>query len=172
LLQKQAAGVAAELLHEDYAYVFEAYWDLWSPSQGGARWVETPTLVRFVAHGAHFEDGAAAETGHIQVDFGLDAPFLHEELALTAEAEEHVRNNVHKLVEFTALVEKNAGATGRLLWSESEENLAQKLIARLQKSQLINHGGQRGFGLKFPVSSAVLILVLPASPCILSLAAA
>jgi len=40
---------------------------------------------------------------------------------------------VHRLVEFAAKVEKNAGATGRLLWSESEENLAQKLIARLQK---------------------------------------
>ena len=38
-----------------------------------------------------------------------------------------------RLVEFTAKVEKNSGATGRLLWSESEENLAQKLIARLQK---------------------------------------
>jgi len=30
---------------------------------------------------------------------------------------------------------KNAGATGRLLWSESEENLAQKLINRLQRVQ-------------------------------------
>ena len=39
------------------------------------------------------------------------------------------------LVEFTAKVEKNSGATGRLLWSESEENLAQKLITRLQRSQ-------------------------------------
>ena len=130
---EQAAGVAVELLHEDYAYVFEAYWDLWSPSEVSAVWVETPTLVRFIAQGAQFEDGATAETGHIQVDFGLDVPFLHEELSLTSEAEEHVRNNVHKLVQFTALVEKNADATGRLLWSESEENLAQKLIARLQK---------------------------------------
>jgi hypothetical protein len=130
---EQAAGVAAELLHEDYAYVFEAYWDLWSPAQHGGHWVETPTLARFIAQGAQFEEGAADETGHIQIDFGLDAPFLHEELALTPEAEEHVKGNVHKLVEFTALVEKNGGATGRLLWSESEENLAQKLIARLQK---------------------------------------
>jgi hypothetical protein len=130
---EQAAGVAVELLHEDYAYVFEAYWDLWSPAERGGEWVETPTLVRFIAQGAQFEDGAAAETGHIQVDFGLDAPFLYEELSLTPEAEAHVRNNVHKLVQFTALVEKNAEATGRLLWSESEENLAQKLIARLQK---------------------------------------
>jgi hypothetical protein len=89
--------------------------------------------VRFVVQGAQFEDGAAAETGNIQVDFGLDAPFLHEELALTAQAEERVKANVQKLVQFTALVEKNAEATGRLLWSESEENLAQKLIARLQR---------------------------------------
>ena len=130
---EQAAGVAVELLHEDYAYVFEAYWDLWSPSERGGDWVETPTLLRLIAQGAQFEEGAAAETGHIQVDFGLDAPFLYEELALTSEAEEHVKSNVHKLVQFTALVEKNAEATGRLLWSESEENLAQKLIARLQR---------------------------------------
>ena len=130
---EQAAGIAAELLHEDYAYVFEAYWDLWSPAEDGGKWVEAPTLVRFVAQGAQFEEGAADETGHIQVDFGIDTPFLHEEVALTSESEEHVKGNVHKLVEFTALVEKNAGVTGRLLWSESEENLAQKLIARLQK---------------------------------------
>lgn len=130
---EQAAGVAVELLHDDYSYVFEAYWDLWAPSTEGAAWVETPTLVRFIAQGALFEDGAAAETGHIQVDFGLDAPFLHEEVSLTPEAEQHVRDNVQRLVQFTALVETNAEATGRLLWSESEENLAQKLIARLQK---------------------------------------
>jgi hypothetical protein len=130
---EQAAGIAAELVHEDYAYVFEAYWDLWSPPERGGEWVQAPNLVRFTAQGAAFEEGAAAETGHIQVDFGLDAPFLHEELSLTAEAGDYVRGNVQRLVEFTAKVEKNAGATGRLLWSESEENLAQKLIARLQK---------------------------------------
>jgi hypothetical protein len=63
----------------------------------------------------------------------LDNSFLHEEVEFTSEAERNVRSNVHKLVEFTAKVEKNSGATGRLLWSESEENLAQKLIARLQR---------------------------------------
>ena len=130
---EQAAGAAAEFVHEDYAYVFEGYWDLWSPQAGGAEWVEIPTLVRFTAQGAAFEEGAAAATGHVQIDFGLDVPFLHEELSLTEAASEHVRENVQRLVAFTAKVEQNAGATGRLLWSESEENLAQKLIARLQK---------------------------------------
>jgi len=130
---EEAAGVAADLLHDDYAYIFEAYWDLWSPPERGKTWVLQPTLVQFIAQGAEFEEGAAADTGHIQIDFGLDTSFLHEELSLSEETEQHIRSNVHKLVEFTAKVEKNAGATGRLLWSESEENLAHKLIARLQK---------------------------------------
>jgi hypothetical protein len=65
----------------------------------------------------------------------LDTSFLHEEVEFTSQAELNIRSNVQKLVEFTAKVEKNAGATGRLLWSESEENLAQKLINRLQRVQ-------------------------------------
>lgn len=130
---EEAASMAADLLHDDYAYVFEAYWDLWSPPNSGDQWVLQPTVVRFIAQGTEFEEGAAADTGHIQIDFGLDTSFLHEELSLTAETEQRIRSNVYKLVEFTARAEKNAGATARLLWSESEENLAQKLIARLQK---------------------------------------
>jgi hypothetical protein len=132
---EQAVATVAEFLHEDLAYVFEAYWDLWTPPESGEKWRHLPSLVRVVAHGPEFEENAAAEAGHIQIDFGLDAPFLHEELALSAEAENRIRSNVHRLVEFTANVESKSGATGRLLWSESEENLAQKLINRLQKVQ-------------------------------------
>jgi hypothetical protein len=130
-----AAEVAAELIHHDYAYIFEAYWDLWTPPEGAEKWVLEPSLVRLIAQGMDFEDHTAEQTGHIQIDFGLDSSFLHEEVEFTSEAEQNIRSNVHKLVEFTAQVEKNAGATGRLLWSESEENLAQKLIARLQRVQ-------------------------------------
>jgi len=132
---EEAAEVVAELLHDDYAYVFEAYWDLWTPPEGAEKWVLEPSLVRLIAQGLEFEEHAAEETGHIQIDFGLDTPFLHEEIEFTSQAERNVRSNVQKLVEFTAKVEKNAEATGRLLWSESEENLAQKLIARLQRVQ-------------------------------------
>jgi hypothetical protein len=132
---EEAAAEVAELLHDDYAYIFEAYWDLWTPPEGAEKWVLEPSLIRLVAHGLEFEERAAEETGHIQIDFGLDSSFLHEEVELTSEAERNVRSNVQKLVEFTAKVEKNSGATGRLLWSESEENLAQKLINRLQKVQ-------------------------------------
>ena len=132
---EDAAEVAAELLHDDYAYVFEAYWDLWTPPKDGEKWALEPSLVRLIAHGMEFEEQTAGNTGHIQIDFGLDTPFLHEEVEFTSEAERNIRSNVHKLVEFTTQVEKNAGTTGLRLWSESEENLAQKLIARLQRAQ-------------------------------------
>jgi hypothetical protein len=91
--------------------------------------------VRFIVRGLEFDDGAFERDGHIQVDLGLDTPFLHEDLQLTSAAEAKVRANVQKLVEFTTRAEKNSGASARLLWSEAEENLAQKLVARLQKVQ-------------------------------------
>src|SRR6266403_1189191 len=49
-----------------------------------------PTTVRFIVRGAEFEEGEAQIQGEIQVDFGLDVPFLHEELDLTAELESRV----------------------------------------------------------------------------------
>jgi hypothetical protein len=86
-------------------------------------------------HGTEFDEGAYREEGHIEVDLGLDSTFLNEEIPLTIEAESHVQANIQKLVEFATKAEKNSGATGRLLWSELEENLAQKVIARLQRVQ-------------------------------------
>jgi len=132
---EEAAQVASDLLHDDYAYVFEAAWDLWSPPPSGEQWILQPVGVKFIARGAEFEEGESQHEGHVQVDFGFDTPFLHEEVEFTGEVESRVRANVHKLIEFTNKVEKNSGASARLLWSESEENLAQKLIARLQKVQ-------------------------------------
>jgi hypothetical protein len=133
LRPEEAVGVVADFLANDYAYVFEAHWDLWTPPSGAEKWIQYPSLVRTITHGVEFEENAASAAGHIQIDFGIDSPFLYEELDLSFEAENRIRSNVQRLVEFTANVEKNSGAVGRLLWSESEENLAQKLIARLQR---------------------------------------
>lgn len=136
---QRAAVLANEFLHADYAYELEALWDLWTPEIEGeldAKWVQQPQPVQFVAYGLEFDEGAFQQLGHIQIDFGLDTPFLHDEMeSLDRESEERVKANVQKLVNFTAAVEKKCGISGRVLWSESEENLAQKLIARLQKTQ-------------------------------------
>jgi hypothetical protein len=132
---EEALTIAADLVHDDYAYIFDAHWDLWTPDATGSEWSMAPAPVKFIAQGEEFDEGTYEQTGHLQIDFGLDSPFLQENVALTEETQIKVRGNVSKLVEFTMKAEKNTRANARLLWSESEENLAQKLIARLQKVQ-------------------------------------
>ncbi len=132
---EEAVVVAADLIHDDYAYVFDAYWDLWTPDERGQEWMLIPSLVKFIVQGEEFDNGISQETGHIEIDFGLDALFVQENVELTEETQAKIRDNVSKLVEFTKKSELNTRATSRRLWSESEESLAQKLVARLQKVQ-------------------------------------
>ena len=131
----QATLIVAELVHNDFAYVFEAHWDLWRPDASNANWVLEPALVKFIVQGEEFDEGAYQQTGHIEVDLGLDSYFLQPDTALNDQTRAKIRDNVAKLVEFSVNVEKNSGTSARLLWSESEESLAQKLVARLQKVQ-------------------------------------
>jgi hypothetical protein len=131
----QVTLIAAELIHDDYAYLFEAHWDVWIPDASTNHWVLAPVAVKFIVQGEEFDDGAYQQTGHIQVDFGLDSYFLQPESSLNEQTQAKIRDNVAKLVEFSVKVEKNSGASSRLLWSESDESLAQKLIARLQRVQ-------------------------------------
>jgi hypothetical protein len=132
---EEALVLAADLLHDDYAYVFDAHWDLWTPDENGQQWNLIPSLVKFIVQGEEFDDGIFQESGHIEVDFGLDSLFIQENVELTEATEAKIRDNVVKLVEFTKKAEMNTRASGRRLWSESEESLPQKLIARLQKVQ-------------------------------------
>jgi hypothetical protein len=131
----QATLIAAELIHDDFAYVFEAHWDLWTPDLSTANWVLEPATVKFIVQGEEFDEGACQQTGHIQIDFGLDSYFLQSETSLTDQTRAKIRDNVAKLVEFSNKVARNSGISSRLLWSESEESLPQKLIARLQGVQ-------------------------------------
>jgi hypothetical protein len=132
---EQAAEIATEFLQPDYAFLFECYWDLWMPEEGHEVPVLQPMLVRFVAHGVDFDEQAYLQEGHIRVDLGLDSPFLYEDEQWTTIVENQFRANVQQLVSFTQAVEKNCGISGRVLWSESDENLAEKLIERLQRMQ-------------------------------------
>jgi hypothetical protein len=135
---ERVLALAAEFLNDDNAYEVEANWDLWVPVQEGeldTNWQLQPQKVTFFAFAPQFDESAYQQNGHIQVDFGLDTPFLYEEEEFTEIVEKRIKTNVQKLVSFTTAVEKNCGISGRVLWSESDDNLAQKLIERLQKVQ-------------------------------------
>jgi len=134
---EEAVDLASEFAHDDFAFVFEAFWDLWVPNdeESGESWVQRPSAVRFLIHGVQFDDGIYTDDGHLEVDFGLDSSFLYEGLHLSPAIEKRLRANIAILVAFSNAVEKHGAVSGRVLWSESEENLAQKLLAKLQQTQ-------------------------------------
>ena len=99
-------------------------------------WKLRPHTVRILGFGPNFDMAGYEQNGHVLVDFGLDTPWVLETLedkALDFAAQLHIQQNVEKLLAFTLLVEKNCGISSRLLWTESGEPLAEKLIARLQR---------------------------------------
>ncbi len=131
-----AIAAAMENGHEDYAWEFELIWELWVPESApglDTMWRHEPCVVRVVAFGPEFDDHAYETNGHIRVDLGPDTPFLYEDMNLDQDAVQRVKQNVQRLVEFTNGVQKNGGISTRLLWSESGESLAKKLIERLQQ---------------------------------------
>ena len=150
---ENAVAEATEQLHDDMAYEFEMRWRLWSPeltetqpeadldpeyesSALDTLWKLQPATVRILGLGPQFDDASFEQNGHIRIDFGLDTPWLAETLAdeqLDEDATKHIQQNVEMLLAFTLSVEKNCGISSRLLWTESGEPLAQKLIDRLQR---------------------------------------
>jgi len=130
---------ATEQLYDDMAWEFEMKWQLWTPEAGGGdigldrAWKLEPATVRIIGFGPEFDDASFEQNGHIRVDFGLDSAFLLEEVDLDPVAAQRVQQNVEKLVAFTLSVEKHCGISSRLLWTESGESIAQKLVERLQR---------------------------------------
>ncbi|HEY4382592.1 MAG TPA: hypothetical protein VGN01_19770 [Acidobacteriaceae bacterium] len=99
-------------------------------------WKLRTHTVRVLGFGPTFDVAGFEQNGHLLVDFGLDTPWVLDSLddiPLDEEAQIHIQQNIEKLLAFTLLVEKNCGISSRLLWTESGEPLAEKLIARLQR---------------------------------------
>lgn len=141
---EHAVAECMELLHEDTAYEFEMKWQLWmhEGAEAGldAVWKKVPATVKFLAFGPEFDDSSFEQNGQIRVDFGLDRAWVFDEEDeayldedARAEAAAKIKENVEMLLAFTLSVEKHCGISSRLLWTESGEPLAEKLIARLQR---------------------------------------
>lgn len=126
-------------------------------------WRLEPRTLRILGFGPNFDAAAYEQNGHIRLDFGLDTPWVLDaldsdtveedrldddrdastdpydeadpELQHDTETIQRIQQNVEMLLALTLSIEKHCGISSRLLWTESGEPLAEKLIARLQRLQ-------------------------------------
>jgi len=156
---EEAVSLASEFLHEDYAYEAEMIWDLWArtdaaeaagdgqPSEQGdviSAWRAAPASVLLACLGPQFESEAPEDRADIQIRFGLDTPFLPPDGDAIAEddldfdpdeAEVRTRENLQQLVGFVHRLDEVLPLKKRVLWCDSGENLAEKILRAVTRDE-------------------------------------
>lgn len=171
------ASIAAEILHDDYAYEAEMKWDLWFPDDvrtairdvpdadseeefegndnvipinGKSQddgWRKEPVTVSISCLGPAFEIEESGDRPNILICLGLDTPFLPPEDVLVIDqdtddlevgddfedvdlelADVRGRENLQQLIALVHRLDESLPITKRLLWCESGENLAEKIL--------------------------------------------
>jgi hypothetical protein len=143
---QDAVDLASEFRHDDYAYEVEATWDLWVPTEPAAAldqdsasealsdqdWHLAPVAVTLACTGPNFDADSSDDRAHIQVNFGLDLPFVpdqgEDEEHFDDEADVRARQNLQQLIEFVHRLDEALPVEKRLLWCESGESLADKIM--------------------------------------------
>ncbi len=113
---------AQEFLHEDCAYQVEMRWDLY---QWASEWELKPSKVLIEVFGPEF-DSPRGE--HMRIDFGGDVLFLPQE---KSDQLRPVQSNIRSLLHYAQDLEDELPVDRRMLWSEEEENFAERLRAML-----------------------------------------
>ena len=133
-----AAALAAEFLHEDYAYEVELNWDVWVPREQERldQWEKVARPVSVACLGPQFEDEDTEDNPNLVLELGLDSLFLPENVnpEVLAEVLEGVagncyRENIAQLLGYVQRIENALPITRRLIWSSSGEDLAKRIRA-------------------------------------------
>jgi hypothetical protein len=131
-------ALAAEFLHEDYAYEAQLHWDVWVPGSSGAldQWERVPQIVSVACVGPRFESDAPEDRGDLQFNFGLDSIFLpegefesYEEEIRSGVAGSCYRENVAQFLQYIYRLQEKLPIERKLLWSGSGEDLGEQIRA-------------------------------------------
>lgn len=121
-------GMLREFDHADCAYIVEGRWEIWKYNNG---WKLTPARVSLTCFGPLFEND---ERDHVRIEFGPETNYLpHPRLPDSARA---VQSNLRGLLRFLEELEEALPVERKSLWSELEENFAERLEAALAEAEM------------------------------------
>jgi hypothetical protein len=123
-LVEEIVAVARESEHADCSYEVATSWDLWKLVDGD--WQLAPAPVSITCYGPLFPSEMGEQ---ILIELGPDYQFLPQ--PATSASLRPVRSNIRSLLHLTGDFEKSVLLDKRLLWSETGENLAERLAEAL-----------------------------------------
>lgn len=124
-----ALAAMRDFAQPDCACELELAWLLWR--YDGQAWEQVPHPLVCTSFGSDFAAGLAAQEGHVVVDFGLDEAFLAELAPWDAATRGHLQANILQLLAFSLRLQNQLQPLRRRLWSDTEADWSQKLLARL-----------------------------------------
>jgi hypothetical protein len=110
---------AREFANADCGYQVEAFWDMW---QFDGDWKLDASPISITLHGPEFASNLGEQ---LLIDFGLDYLYLPGEGK--AKNVTAVRSNIRSLLRLAEEIGGSLPVEKRLLWSDSEDNLAEVL---------------------------------------------
>jgi len=122
-LDPQAAAERAQQhLNDDVAFQVQLRWDLY---QWTGEWELKPSTVFIEIFGPEFDTPRGE---HVRIDLGPQRLYLPEEHSDNLRP---VQSNIRSVLHLTGDLEKELIAERKLLWTEDEENFAERLKALL-----------------------------------------
>jgi hypothetical protein len=116
---EELSSAVQEHLHDDCAYQVESQWDLWQWEDG--EWSLKPSPVLLELYGSQFETAAGE---HARIEFVSESLFLPDS---RSDLLRPVQSNIRSLLHLAEDIEQALPVERRLLSSDYEENLAERL---------------------------------------------
>ena len=114
-------GAAAEFRAADCAYLAGGFWDLWQHNGG---WRLTPAPVVLGCYGPRFENDLGDQ---VRIELGLDSHYLPSDGL--PQSPTMVKSNIRSVLRLAHELDKALPVKKRRLWTESGEDLAERLQA-------------------------------------------
>ena len=127
---REAADLVQEFLHDDCCIQLETRWDLWL---WDGDWALQPSRVCIELHAPLFEHDILNPLGQaeqIWIDLGREDLYLPQP---KSDQLRPVQSNIRSILHLADDLEEALTVERRLLWSESEDNFAERLMLLLDE---------------------------------------